>query len=71
MLHRHAAPVRLVDGAPQRFDGKQFVPVGEDVRLDRDGLADHSLGCKAAAIDRGGNIVDHDPVRGAISAARC
>jgi hypothetical protein len=40
------------------------VSVGEYVRLDRDGFADHPFCGEATAINRGRDVIDHDTVRG-------
>ena len=62
--HRHFAPVLAIGGAHEECGGDGVMAVGEDVRLDDEGLANQSLGVEAAGIDFRGNRLDGDAIGG-------
>jgi hypothetical protein len=50
-LHRHDVPLALASWAPEQLNYDSIVPVGEDVRLDHNLVADGALDGIAAAVD--------------------
>jgi hypothetical protein len=44
----------------QDHRGEDVVPVGEDVRFERNDIADHPFGWKTAVVDRRRDALDND-----------
>src|SRR5207247_1661984 len=59
-LHRSLAPVRRRRMPEPENRGERVMAVGEDVRLDRDGLPDDPLGRESTAVDLGHHRLDGD-----------
>ena len=64
--HWRALPVRSALGAVQQIARHAVVPVGKDIRLDRDAIAEDALHREAPAVDLRGHVLDHHPARARI-----